>query len=198
MLNFKVFHRVFPFKFSRTWSPWMVISSSVFTRAQISTCLPLVWEGTSMFDLSCYVVNLSFYDSSPTQIPLRIFHSCWMSCLSCCNSAAFTWPAQLSFLNWLKFSLHIAASAEGEKLLPLPPGVLPHPPLPIWNWLLGLQLYKHHQPSSLTWICSLPSYTQLVMNLVHTSFILGMFLFLQSATLQCLKRPSIFFLPLPF
>lgn len=118
MLNFKVFHRVFPFKFSRTWSPWMVISSSVFTRAQISTCLPLVWEGTSMFDLSCYVVNLSFYDSSPTQIPLRIFHSCWMSCLSCCNSAAFTWPAQLSFLNWLKFSLHIAASAEGKTSAP--------------------------------------------------------------------------------
>ena len=59
------------------------ISSSVFTRAQISTCLPLVWEGTSMFDLSCYVVNLSFYDSFPTQIPLRVFHSCWVSCLSC-------------------------------------------------------------------------------------------------------------------
>ena len=36
-----------------------------------------------MFDLSCYVANLSFYDSFPAQIPLRVFHSCWVSCLSC-------------------------------------------------------------------------------------------------------------------
>ena len=94
-----------------------------------------------------------------------------------CYSAASTWPAHLSFLNGLKFGLHAAASAEGEKLLPLPPGVLPHPPVPIWNWLLGLQLYKHHQPSSLTCICSFSSYTQLVLNLVLTSFSLVCFCF---------------------
>ena len=35
-----------------------------------------------------------------------------------CYSAAFTWPAHSSFLNWLKFGLHIAASAEGENFCP--------------------------------------------------------------------------------
>lgn len=93
-LRLKVINRTFPFNFS-TWSPLMIISSSLIPGTQTSTWLPLVWEGQSLVELLLLRGRTGvFVTIFLNRIPSRTSHPCWMSCLNrSVFSAAFRWSA---------------------------------------------------------------------------------------------------------